>query len=74
MFCNRKFLKLVFSSSEILSPFVSLSSAHPVFDNLDFHGITNLVEHPAQMAPPGILSIGHSFPELVSLKIIKLVI
>lgn len=27
-------------------------SVHPVFDNLDFHGITNLVEHPAQMAPP----------------------
>ncbi|KAM9487837.1 U4/U6 small nuclear ribonucleoprotein Prp3 [Clarias gariepinus] len=23
-----------------------------VFDNLEFHGITNLVEHPAQMAPP----------------------
>ncbi|KAG7335637.1 hypothetical protein KOW79_000330 [Hemibagrus wyckioides] len=27
-------------------------SAQAVFDNLDFHGITNLVEHPAQMAPP----------------------
>ncbi|XP_062848700.1 U4/U6 small nuclear ribonucleoprotein Prp3 [Trichomycterus rosablanca] len=23
-----------------------------VFDNMEFHGITNLVEHPAQMAPP----------------------
>ncbi|TSL82492.1 U4/U6 small nuclear ribonucleoprotein Prp3 [Bagarius yarrelli] len=27
-------------------------SSQTVFDNLDFHGITSLVEHPAQMAPP----------------------
>ncbi|KAI5624122.1 U4/U6 small nuclear ribonucleoprotein Prp3 [Silurus asotus] len=27
-------------------------SSQTVFDNLDFHGITTLVEHPAQMAPP----------------------
>lgn len=37
-----------------LSFFLSLSCAQTVFDNLEFHGITNLVEHPAQMAPPGI--------------------
>lgn len=60
--------KMPTARSEILFPFVSLSSAHTVFDNLDFHGITNLVEHPAQMAPPGIESVGHSFPELVALR------
>uniref|UniRef100_A0AAR2L1Z3 U4/U6 small nuclear ribonucleoprotein Prp3 n=1 Tax=Pygocentrus nattereri TaxID=42514 RepID=A0AAR2L1Z3_PYGNA len=27
-------------------------SAETVFDGLEFHGVTNLVEHPAQMAPP----------------------
>uniref|UniRef100_A0AAY5EJX6 U4/U6 small nuclear ribonucleoprotein Prp3 n=1 Tax=Electrophorus electricus TaxID=8005 RepID=A0AAY5EJX6_ELEEL len=29
-----------------------LDSDQTVFDGMEFHGVTNLVEHPAQMAPP----------------------
>uniref|UniRef100_A0A8B9HJ73 U4/U6 small nuclear ribonucleoprotein Prp3 n=1 Tax=Astyanax mexicanus TaxID=7994 RepID=A0A8B9HJ73_ASTMX len=32
--------------------FYFLSSSEMVLDGVEFHGVTNLVEHPAQMAPP----------------------